>query len=705
MDEAFKKIFKNLDKIRKNLPSNNGGKLRDTVENLGQQINIIQLEMARQEKIAKIERAIFDSPRAIDEIMDHICGLIKEEFEFSRLDIVIIDQELKRVIQRYHRGGFGEEDLLKLSKYGALGVTKNYALSHREPLIYNDIMKDPLWKVSQELDVWVHGTFPLYYKKKSGEPELQGLIHGGRDKKAFLEGKIFTGDQIEDLKRLGFAISNEIYQAKLSYFEHGIMRIQDVIGSTHIDVPDEEIELRDNRGDSRMDRVLDAIIDVMNASLGGFLLLEESRIKALSFRNDQQEDYPPDKIDISPRPLTGLVSRALFDGHTVIENEVVQKPERLDLEIGGKKDGIHTLISVPFIETYSEEGKVRKNVIGAIILLNKKNGGNRLIRTDREGNEGGFSSLDRRILESISPHIETIVSNTKSHKKLHLLSLTDGLTGLANHTHFMDTLLPMEFKRSRRYGTPLSVILADIDHFKVFNDIFGHQVGDLVLKEVARTLIENTREVDHLARYGGEEFAVILPNTTLEDAAAYAEKMRRLVREAGYIEKIRSEELMDVPEARKRFRAMLEIDDQDIRSAKIAIMNRHFNLDIFGAIKLIDEKKIDEAENMILNSFKVTLSAGLAFYPAQKISEDRDLVTTADMLLLKAKETGRDRVEVVEIVGEEGWLRLFRLARKGRSPRNDRMRKPCRISTCSLESGLLRDNKTALIYCSAFKIS
>ena len=112
--------------------------------------------------------------------------------------------------------------------------------------------------------------------------------------------------------------------------------------------------------------------------------------------------------------------------------------------------------------------------------------------------------------------------------RLETLATTDSLTGLKNR-HAFEQGLGVEFMLARRFDRPMSTILLDVDHFKQFNDEFGHPAGDEVLKTVAKVLRANTRPTDLVARYGGEEFVVVLPETPISDALAMAERIRRNV--------------------------------------------------------------------------------------------------------------------------------------------------------------------------------
>ena len=113
------------------------------------------------------------------------------------------------------------------------------------------------------------------------------------------------------------------------------------------------------------------------------------------------------------------------------------------------------------------------------------------------------------------------------------LATTDGLTGLYNHRYFQEQM-KMQVEQAKRYNSPFSLIIIDIDHFKRFNDTFGHQSGDAVLRQVAMTLKKNVRATDIVCRYGGEEMSIILPNIGKDEAFSTAQKICKRVAENSY---------------------------------------------------------------------------------------------------------------------------------------------------------------------------
>jgi len=125
-------------------------------------------------------------------------------------------------------------------------------------------------------------------------------------------------------------------------------------------------------------------------------------------------------------------------------------------------------------------------------------------------------------LENLTKELEA------KNRVLDNLANLDGLTGVYNHRYFQN-ILDQEISRALRHNTQICLLLIDIDHFKKFNDSYGHQTGDFVLKEFSKILQENIRKYDTLARYGGEEFVIILPETSAEDGLAVGEKLRLAV--------------------------------------------------------------------------------------------------------------------------------------------------------------------------------
>lgn len=166
--------------------------------------------------------------------------------------------------------------------------------------------------------------------------------------------------------------------------------------------------------------------------------------------------------------------------------------------------------------------------------------------------------------------------------RLIYISTTDALTGVANRRHFID-LFEREFERAKRYATPLSCLIMDLDHFKRINDAHGHLAGDRVLVAAAAVFKDAIRTHDVLARWGGEEFVVLLPQTDLAGAEAVAERCRRALEEA--------------------------------------------------SIKLGDGTAVS-----------VTTSLGLACHPHPPANSGDDLLHRADVALYSAKEMGRNRM-------------------------------------------------------------
>ena len=132
------------------------------------------------------------------------------------------------------------------------------------------------------------------------------------------------------------------------------------------------------------------------------------------------------------------------------------------------------------------------------------------------------------MVTSLLEHYAPPLTNLRLRETLKIQSIHDHLTGLYNRRYMIDTL-EFEARRAKRHDTTLGIIMVDVDHFKQFNDRFGHEVGDIVLRELGSFLRNNIRQEDIACRYGGEEFILILPSTSLENARDRAEALREKI--------------------------------------------------------------------------------------------------------------------------------------------------------------------------------
>ena len=193
-----------------------------------------------------------------------------------------------------------------------------------------------------------------------------------------------------------------------------------------------------------------------------------------------------------------VLKPSIDKGHSMIDNNV--SPEAYPFTQG--RD-IRSLICVPL--------QAKGRALGIVLIEHSM--------------KGAFDSDNVRLLEIIAQQISIAIENARLYQQMHDLATKDGLTQAYNRQYFQDKLLE-EHQKASEEGYDLSLILFDIDHFKHFNDNYGHLFGDLVLKSITSLVMKALRKQDIFARYGGEEFVVLLPRTTLEQAAEKAEDIR-----------------------------------------------------------------------------------------------------------------------------------------------------------------------------------
>jgi diguanylate cyclase (GGDEF)-like protein/PAS domain S-box-containing protein len=180
---------------------------------------------------------------------------------------------------------------------------------------------------------------------------------------------------------------------------------------------------------------------------------------------------------------------------------------------------------------YYVDPRARERVLGRVMAEGQVDGEVVLMR--RGSGEEFWALLSARAIEfegapALLAGISDITPQKRLEERLRELAMHDELTALYNRRHFIE-LADSELTRVRRTGTPLSLAMVDIDHFKRVNDFFGHAVGDLALKELANAMRETLRGSDVPARYGGEEFVILLTDTALEGALSVTERLRERV--------------------------------------------------------------------------------------------------------------------------------------------------------------------------------
>ena len=201
-----------------------------------------------------------------------------------------------------------------------------------------------------------------------------------------------------------------------------------------------------------------------------------------------------------------------------------------------------------------------------------------LILTSSE--QGVFDEEVRTTLQVMTNQLGAVIENARMYQKLKELATTDGLTGLPNHRIFQESF-DKKLASSARFGSHLSVIFCDLDHFKNVNDTFGHPVGDLVLKRLSSILKkEVVRDTDLPARYGGEEFAIICEGTDTEGAIQLAERIRKELEKEifqtnqGTLQVTISMGIATYPNHARKKEELIDLADTALYAAKIGGRNQ-----------------------------------------------------------------------------------------------------------------------------------
>ncbi|MFC1549587.1 diguanylate cyclase [Nitrospirota bacterium] len=312
---------------------------------------------------------------------------------------------------------------------------------------------------------------------------------------------------------------------------------------------------------------LSEIIPVSRCSILNVDAVPKGKAEVIS--TFEKRDFGSLELDLGNYPE---IRKALRTRNTVIVNNADKDPLMRTVRDKISPLEIKSIMVIPVF--------FRSEVIGTLFL-----------RTTRRSYS--FTEREKKLCQNIANTAAKALNNaylfqeiSSQRSELEKLSITDYLTGIYN-IRYLYHRLEVEYESAKRYSTPISCIMLDIDHFKKVNDTYGHRTGDIILREFAMLINGHTRKSDVFARYGGEEFIMLLPHSNLVGAISKAESLKDIVRE-------------------HKFKGL--------------------------------RKKA-----------KITISLGVSSFPYHKaINAQDDLIRLADDALLKAKNKGRDRVIVYE---------------------------------------------------------
>ena len=248
-------------------------------------------------------------------------------------------------------------------------------------------------------------------------------------------------------------------------------------------------------------RLLRLVSDMFGYPNPAILLLDEES-GALRLAGARGYCLPEGLVIPLSQGLTGYVART---GQAVRVDDVARDPRYIPGVPGARSE-----MAVPI--------RMKDRVLGVLNVESLR--------------PSAFTDDDLRVLQMVADQAAVAIQNARLMGLTAHLAATDGLTELYNHRHFIQQL-QLRLQRARQTGMPLSLVLIDLDDFKAFNDRFGHLVGDEVLRAVGQLVRQSVRRTDVAARYGGEEFAVLLPDTDVEAAWAFAQRIRAALPQLG----------------------------------------------------------------------------------------------------------------------------------------------------------------------------
>uniref|UniRef100_A0A7V1EHA2 Diguanylate cyclase n=1 Tax=candidate division WOR-3 bacterium TaxID=2052148 RepID=A0A7V1EHA2_UNCW3 len=501
---------------------------------------LVEEEMRRAKELAMLNKIVHRLTRSLN--LNEICESVTESIleYFKKFNVAIFWKEGDSLVLKKLSRGFKDEVPRDLRMQFGQGIVGSSAQAE-EVVIVNDVSADKRYISFGQTSTKSEVAIPLKIGKK-----LCGILDIQCN-----EPNAFDPDTVRVLELIADRLSVAFHNAKL--YEEAVARSREL--SVSFTIAQSLISTLE------LDDVLNRILDVIRTNFGyencAILLVDKKSNELYVRASSGYPEYVSKHIRLNISKKEGIPSYVAATGKPYYAPDVSKTP----FYVMGKKT-IKSEAAVPLI--------VRESVIGVLDIESEK--------------LNAFTEQDIRMFTVFASQAAIAIENARLYNETKEMSLTDSLTRIANRRHF-DLILENELKRGRGYARYVSLAMIDLDHFKDFNDRFGHQAGDQLLISIASKLKSTVRDTDLVARYGGEEFVIIFPETPNNAAIRVCERIRT------------------------------------------AIENNYINLNKFGKIG-------------------TTVSIGLATYP-QSAQNAQELIHKADLALYRAKKLGRNRVETI----------------------------------------------------------
>ncbi len=415
-----------------------------------------------------------------DEVLQRILAIAQDEFRLARVAILLLDKDAQQLCVRSQTGWDTDKGSLRFGMHEGL---TGAAASGKHLVYAPDVSMDSRYISSAE-STRSELAIPLIVRD-----EVVGVLDFQSDQINF-----FDNETIELLTLFSTQASLGLQNARLYSLERRRARQLQAI-NTIAQQSTAIMDLEDLL--TRACSVIQQAFQVAHVSL---CLREDQEMVMRAHCGTLTPCFPAGgRFPASQQPWSDVIATS----DSSIENDLSASPH--------------------FFRLF-EESLSRMSI--PLISFGQTHGVLSLHSSERNAFQGG----DLQPLESVADICASSIQNAHYVQRVKQLAYLDGLTGIFNRRYF-ELRIMEEIERARRFGTGMSVVMADIDHFKQLNDDFGHLLGDEVLRQTSSLLQQQLRKIDVVCRYGGEEFAILLSQTNEQQAAAISEKLRRLIAE------------------------------------------------------------------------------------------------------------------------------------------------------------------------------